>query len=128
VRVIIAGSRTITNYDYVYQAVESFLDKFGDEFFELNISEIVSGGARGVDTLGERYAQEHNIPVKKFPADWEKYGRGAGHRRNTQMAKYSDVLIAVMEGESKGTKNMIKQAKEQDIDVHISIVGEYVTI
>ena len=56
---------------------------------------IVSGGARGVDKLGEQIADEQHIPVTKFLADWDNYGKGAGFIRNEEMAKYADELLAV---------------------------------
>jgi len=86
VKTIIAGSRNIVEYKALLDAVEA-------SGFE--ITEVVSGGARGVGALGERYANEKSIPLKIFPADWESYGRKAGIMRNTEMAHYADALIAV---------------------------------
>jgi len=101
-KVIIAGSRTITNYTLIAQAIK--LSNF-------QISEIVSGTARGVDRLGERYAKEHKIPIKQFPADWDKWGKQAGYIRNQAMARYADALIAIWDGSSKGTKHMVKEMR-----------------
>lgn len=102
-RIIIAGSREITDYDYVRLACE--LTSFRP-------TEIVSGKAkRGVDTLGEAWAREVGLPIKEFPADWERYGRGAGMRRNSEMAAYADGLIAIWDGESPGTLDMISKMK-----------------
>jgi len=100
-KVIIAGSRTITDYNLIKSAVEKsgWFDK---------ITEIISGCARGVDQLAIRFAKEHNIPVAKFPADWDKHGRGAGYIRNAEMGEYGDALIAIHRDNSKGTANMIK--------------------
>ena len=100
-KVIIAGSRTITDYNLVKLAVEK--SGWFDE-----ITEIVSGCARGVDQLAIRFAKEHNIPIAKFPADWDKHGRGAGYIRNAEMGKYGDALIAVIKDDSPGTTNMVK--------------------
>lgn len=97
-KVIIAGSRDITDKYTVIDAVK------GAEFV---ISEVVSGVARGVDTLGEQWAEKNNIPVKQFPADWETFGRSAGYQRNYEMARYADALIAIWDGKSRGTLNMI---------------------
>ncbi|HWB02748.1 MAG TPA: DUF2493 domain-containing protein [Verrucomicrobiales bacterium] len=85
-KVIIAGPRDFHDYDTVARAVT-------DSGFE--ITEVVSGKAPGVDTLGERWAAEHGKAVKEFPADWQKYGRAAGPIRNAQMADYADALVAV---------------------------------
>lgn len=102
-RVVIAGSRTITDYFEVKQAI--LLSGFV-------ITEVISGDARGVDKLGETWAKENKIPVQIFPADWLRYGRAAGFRRNRQMAFYSDALIAVWDGSSRGTGDMIRQMEK----------------
>lgn len=72
------------------------------------ITEIISGTARGVDSIAESIAVTKGYPTKLFPADWDKYGKPAGAIRNKQMAEYADVLIAIWDGQSKGTKNMIE--------------------
>lgn len=112
-KVIIAGSRDIEDPDFVYQAVE----KSG-----YNVTEVVSGKARGVDFLGELWANVNHVPIKGFPADWDTYGKSAGPIRNRQMAEYADVLIAVWDGKSKGTKDMIKQMKSLDKPCFVVIV------
>ena len=109
-KVIIAGSRGITSYEDVCQAVI-------DSGFE--ITEIVSGTARGADTLGELLAIRCNIPIKRMPAAWHKYGKQAGMIRNLDMASYADALIVVWDGCSKGTENMIRTASEMGLKVHI---------
>ncbi len=86
------------------------------------ITEIVSGAAKGVDTIGEVIGNEFNIPVVKFPAEWDKYGRSAGFIRNEQMAKYADALIAVWDGRSNGTKHMINTAKKLGLKIYIGNV------
>jgi len=84
-KTIIAGSMGITDYSIVRQAVLEF---------QFNITEIVSGGARGVDRLGERYARESNIPVKRFIPHWNRFGKRAGILRNQDMGDYVDAFIA----------------------------------
>lgn len=111
-KVIIAGSRGILNYNFVIKAV-------GSSGFD--ITEVVSGTARGVDRLGERYARDNNIQLKKFPADWAGYGKGAGFIRNGQMAEYADALIALWDGKSKGTEQMINRAKHEGLKVHVFV-------
>ena len=116
-KVIIAGSRDIEDFDLVVQAVE-------DSGFE--ITEVVSGKARGIDSLGEKWALENDIPVKEFPAAWRvdgRYNPNAGPERNIQMARYADALIAITYG-SSGTSHMIKVAKMQGLQVHILMVGK----
>lgn len=95
-KTIIAGSRDITDYSLVSEIIQNH-----------DITEIVCGGARGVDAIGKAYGEANNIPVKMFPADWNLFGKSAGFRRNVQMAEYADRLIAVWDGKSVGTKNMI---------------------
>ena len=109
-KTIIAGSRTATMQDTM-NALE-FSD-FSD------ITEIVSGCARGADSHGEKIAQQAGIPVKRFPADWNKYGNAAGPIRNRTMAEYADALIAVWNGRSKGTANMIEQAQAKGLRIYV---------
>lgn len=109
-KTIIAGSRNIVEYQSVLDAIKA-------SGFE--ITEVVSGGARGVDSLGERYAKEKGIPLKVFPADWESYGRKAGIMRNTEMSCYADALIAVWNGDSPGTYNMLNQAKSKGLKIYV---------
>lgn len=109
-RVIIAGSRTVTNYEALLSAIR-------DSGFV--ISEVVSGGAAGADALGERWALENSVPLRKFPADWATHGRAAGPIRNTEMAQYADALIAIWDGASRGTANMISTANRRGLRVHL---------
>ena len=110
-KVIIAGTRTLTNWKF-------FVDLL-DTVDRSQWTEVVSGGAYGADEFGERYAAIHNIPVRVFPADWKKYGNAAGPIRNKQMAEYADALVAVWDGKSRGTKNMIDTAISMGLDVKV---------
>lgn len=112
-RVIIAGARCCNHYHVVCQAVR-------DSGFD--ITTVISGGAAGVDMLGERYADEHGIPCERHPADWGKYGRAAGPIRNHEMAQCANALIAVLMGKSRGTRNMIQQAREAGLPVYVAEV------
>lgn len=76
--------------------------------FPEGITEVVSGGARGIDQAGEWWAATKGIPVKVFCADWAVLGKGAGMHRNVEMAKYADCLVAIWDGKSSGTKHMIE--------------------
>lgn len=114
-KVIIAGGRDFTNYALVEDAIKC-------SAFE--ISQVVSGKAKGVDTLGEVWALANNISVEAFPADWSQHGRAAGPIRNREMAEYADALIAIWDGESKGTANMIQQARNKKLNVFIYLVKE----
>ena len=114
-KIIIAGGRDFNDYDLLEKEVSGFLKTLDVD----SGLEIVSGGAKGVDAMGERFAQENDIAVKLFPADWSKYGRGAGPKRNKQMAEYATHLIAFWNGESKGTKSMITLAKKNNLNVNV---------
>ena len=99
IRVIIAGSR---------YGIWPFAVKLAINESEFKIDEVVSGTAIGVDQLGEQWAKEHGVPVARFPANWDSFGKGAGYIRNKQMADYADALIAIWDGKSRGTEHMIK--------------------
>jgi hypothetical protein len=113
-KIIVAGGRDITDKNIVYKAIE-----IGRKFFEEEITWIVSGCCRGVDRFGEWWAKINNIPIEYFPADWDRLGRAAGPIRNKNMARFSDGLIAVWDGKSRGTGGMIKLAQEANIPVFI---------
>lgn len=82
----------------------------------LDITEVVSGCAKGIDTEGEIWANESNIPVKRFPAEWKLYGKVAGFMRNAQMAEYADVLVAFPGG--NGTNHMVNTATKHGLIIH----------
>lgn len=112
-KVIIAGTRTIDDEKFVNSCIEKGADSL---YF---ITEIITGGSRGVDALAEKWANKKRIPIHVCQAEWEKYGRKAGPIRNEQMAKKADALIAIWDGESHGTKNMIDTAKSHGLRVLI---------
>ena len=108
---IIAGSRDFNDYNLLRDAVNYYLAS-------RNLTEvtIVSGKARGADTLGEQYAREKGFPVLEFPADWNRYGKSSGHIRNRQMGDISHGLVAFDMG-TPGTKGMIDYAQSQGLNV-----------
>lgn len=112
-KAIIAGTRTFNNYDYLKTIINLKVEE------RPQITEIVSGGAKGADALGERFAAEHKIPLKIFPADWNRFGKAAGPLRNEQMALYADMLIAFWDYESQGTFHMIKTMHEKWKTVYV---------
>lgn len=116
-KTIIAGGRNFNDY----RLLKEKLDYYRKDHI---ITEVVSGCASGADNLGMLYATDNNIPIAKFPADWDKHGRAAGPIRNRQMAKYADALIAVWDGNSRGTKNMIDEMNKLKKPVFIIWVGE----
>lgn len=112
-KTIIAGTRDICDYEALCQAIL---------FSNFDITEVVSGKARGVDTLGERFAKEFELPIKEFPADWNKYGKSAGPIRNKEMASYAEACICVWDGKSKGTKNMIQLAEKYNLKLYVHLI------
>ena len=109
-KVVAAGGRDFNDYKLLKEALDNFQQEYG------NIAEVVSGGARGSDKLGEQYANENKIPIKRFVPDWERLGKKAGHVRNRQMGDYAKehngMLVAFWDKQSKGTKGMIDYAKK----------------
>lgn len=105
-RVIVAGSRGVTGEAVVLQALRDAYLILG-----INPTTVVSGAARGVDSLGEAIARKHGLKIARRPADWNRYGNAAGYRRNKEMAAEADALVAVWDGASPGTRHMIAIAQ-----------------
>ena len=103
-KVIIAGGRSYT-----------LTDDGREKLDQIDISEVVSSGDPGADRCGCLYAQMHGIPVARFYADWQKFGRAAGPIRNRQMAEYADA-VALFNGGS-GTKSMFLEANKAGIKI-----------
>ncbi len=103
-RLVIAGCRSYNNYFRLSREVKKYIKTLGKDYLII----IVSGCASGADALGERFAQKHKLQIERYPAQWEKYGKFAGPRRNSQMAKVADGVIVFWDGESRGTKSMIE--------------------
>lgn len=119
-KIIIAGSRDIDNVEKVFELIENGLAELGLLPIEAHNIEIISGGAIGVDTIAEDFSKVYNINFKRFPANWNKYGKCAGYLRNEEMANYvgkEGALIAIWNGKSPGTKMMIDIAKKKGIRV-----------
>jgi YspA, cpYpsA-related SLOG family len=102
-KTIIAGMRDFDDYRPVMRAIKKAA------LIGITIDELVCGMAPGVDTTGYFFAKMARIPIKEFPADWDGKGNAAGPIRNQQMAEYADALIAVWDGNSKGTRDMINR-------------------
>ena len=102
-KLVVAGCRDFTDYDLVVKELDEYLGNLADKSVI-----IVSGCAEGADKLGERYATERHLNIERYPAEWEKYGKYAGPRRNGQMAKVADAVIVFWDGKSRGPKSMIK--------------------
>lgn len=117
-KLIIAGGRDFNDYELLVKEVENFMVLNKVTHFE--DLEIVSGMARGADSLGVKYSESHQpIKLTKFPANWDKYGKSAGYIRNKEMANYADALIAFWDGKSRGTQHMINLASQKGLKIKI---------
>ena len=109
-KVAVIGSRGIINCDL-------------SEYLPEGTTEIVSGGARGIDSCAREYAQKHNIKLTEFLPEYDKYGRGAPLRRNIQIIDYADMVLAFWDGTSRGTKFVIDNCKKAGKRVTVHTVA-----
>lgn len=116
-RIIIAGSRDFNDFEKLQKEADSVVRKLDGKV------KIISGSASGADRLGEKYANMHGIDIIRFPANWNLYGKSAGPRRNEEMARYASesngILLAFWDGKSRGTKNMIENARKYRLSVKV---------
>ena len=117
-RVIIAGSSSFDDYSRLQAVCDNLLANKRQSHSIV----IISGTARGADTLGEQYAHERGYAIERFPADWRQYGKAAGPIRNLQMADNADGLICFWNGQSPGARNMIQTANKKGLKVRTIIV------
>lgn len=128
-KLAIVGSRTFTDYSKLESVVKSYFADFSEPYTEYDmprpyrfIESIISGGAKGADTLAEKFAVEHGIKFTKFLPDWNKYGKSAGPIRNKLICEAADSMIAFL-GRGPGTKNAISQMLKIGKPVLIIPVG-----
>lgn len=114
-RIIIAGCRYYNNYTEAKEYIDFCISRIKNEYTLI----FVSGGCRGADTLGERYATENGYKFERYSADWKKYGKSAGPRRNRIMAEISDYIICFWDGKSNGTESMIRIAQARGKKIKI---------
>ena len=116
--VIIAGSRHYADYSQLRDVCDNLLaDKC-----QTHRIVIVSGGAQGADSLGENYARERGYALKRYPAQWDKYGRAAGPIRNAEMARNADALVLFWNGKSRGSLNMKQEAEKIGLPVRTVMI------
>lgn len=113
-KICINGSRGFTSFERLEKELLSRIP-----LDDKSAVEIVSGGARGADTLARQFAEKYELSFKEFPANWNKYGKSAGHIRNKEMIDYSDKLISFWDGISRGTSGAITYAKSINKPVEI---------
>lgn len=123
--VTVAGPRDYTNKEFVDKMLEEILsDILAKEVLPIHI---VEGGAYGVDALAKLYALQNKLPYTEVKADWDKYGRSAGPRRNQKMAEMSDYCIVFFKG-SRGSASMIAEALKKNVPVYVISISENVGI
>ena len=129
IRIAIVGSRDFEDYELVSQEVSTYICNninafvHNDKIYVKNGTRdetlIISGGAKGADTLAERFAKDNNFNIKIFKPDWELYGKRAGFIRNSKIVDNCDVLFAFQINNSKGTQHSINLAKEKNKEVFV---------
>ena len=120
-RVAVAGCRHYENYEEAKKYIDFCISEIRKKYTLI----IVSGGCRGADALGERYAAESGFMAEIYPAVWEKYGRAAGPKRNKKIAEISDYIICFWDGKSKGTKSLIQFAEKAGKTVKIKLIEPF---
>lgn len=121
-KVIIAGGRDFEATIEDMNKIDHLLGRYKAPHGEVpmfNNLEMVTGTAKGADQVPYYYNYWQGVPIKEFPADWDKHGKAAGFIRNRQMAEYSDALIAFWDGKSRGTKNMIEEMNRLEKPVRV---------
>src|SRR5690606_22296767 len=114
-KIAIIGSRTFLDYELLSDTIKNYLSENN-----LIIKSVVSGGAKGADTLAEKFALENTIEMIVFKPDWKRFGKRAGFMRNTLIIENSDVVFAFWDGKSSGTKDSIEKAKSLNKKVIIT--------
>ena len=109
----IIGSRSISNRDIVFNIIYDYVNKITNKYNVLfNRIVIITGGARGVDSIAEEWAKKNNLSCIIIKPDWSKYGKSAGFKRNINIIKPATAVLAIISGGSKGTLNSISLAKK----------------
>lgn len=114
-RIVVAGSRDYEDYENAKAYIEMCIKSLRKEHTLI----FLSGGCRGADLLGERFAKESGFGIEHYPANWQKFGKSAGVKRNLQMAKACDMVICFWDGESRGTASMLAYAEKFNKPLHI---------
>lgn len=114
-KLIVAGGRGFADADLM----AIWIHELAENQYKDKAVSIVSGMARGADQLAHEFARKHGVQCYEFPADWDTHGKAAGFRRNVEMAKFADGLLAFWNHSSKGTQHMIETMKMVGKPVHV---------
>lgn len=121
--IAIIGSRTFSDYELLSTTVKDYLSEKN-----LIVKSVISGGAKGADTLAEKFALENTIEMIVFKPDWKRFGKRAGFMRNTLIVENSDVVFAFWDGQSSGTKDSITKAEKLEKKVIIKIYNQNILV
>lgn len=114
--IAIIGSRNFTDFELLSSTILSYLSEN-----ELTATSVVSGGAKGADTLAEKFALENHLKITVFKPDWKQFGKRAGFIRNTLIIENSDIVFAFWDGISNGTKDSIDKAEKLGKEVVVNL-------
>lgn len=117
-RIVVAGCRNFDDYAQAKEYIDFCIQNIRYKYTLI----FLSGCCSGTDSLGERYAKEHNYSIEYHQAHWDKYGKAAGPIRNDEMARLCDYVICFWDGKSKGTLSMINCAKKYNKKINIKII------
>ena len=95
-----------------------------EDYLPKDTTEIISGGARGVDASAKEYAQRHGLKLTEYLQEYDRYGRSAPLKRNITIIENADIVLAFWDGASRGTKHVIDNCKKRNIPVEIYILAE----
>ena len=115
-RVIVAGSRHCKDYNLVERAIAES---------GFHVTEIVSGGAPGIDSCGQSWAKDHQVTCVIFPAEWGEFGLKAGPIRNSQMSSYGEALVLIWDGFSPGSADMKKKVQARNLPIYEKIIPAF---
>ena len=107
-RIVIGGCKNFNDYNFFCKCVNWYLERIKEN----NEIIILSGHCKGVDIMAEKYAKEQGYDLEIYPADWQKFGKSAGQKRNREMVLKADYVIAFWDEKSRGTKSLIEVAKQ----------------
>ncbi len=119
-RIVVAGCRNYNNYEEAKEYIDFCISEIRKKYTLI----FISGGCKGADMLGERYAKENGFKTERYPAEWKKHGKAAGPKRNKQMAEIADYVICFWDGKSKGTASMINCAKKLNKPLRIKYIWQ----
>lgn len=109
-RLAVVGSRTFADRERLFRLLDRLRPR---------LECVVTGGARGADALAEEWARERGVPVVVLRADWRRFGRGAGPRRNAEVVAAATAVLAFWDGASRGTADTVRRARAAGVPVHV---------